>query len=923
MSTSKQLTIPPPQKTKFAPAPAGYIPGFGRGAVGFTTRSDIGPMRTPEPGPGGAPSGYVAGAGRGAQPIDGDADRGDYSETKYDEWVGYEGSLFANYGEYDDEDKEADDAYTKIDMVMDTRRKSRREERLKAELMKFRKEKPPVSQMFQDLKANLSKMSPEMWNGIPDVGDYKVKKVKRDKYVPVPDNVIESASKDGQTGVTIAPGGPGTETSVTNLNEFGEAKNTLLGLNLDKVSDSVTGQSVVDTRGYLTSLNSRLPIGMDIDIGDIKKARLLLKSVIETNPSHAPGWIAAARLEELDGKLQAARSIIAQGLQQCTDSEDLWLEAARLETPDKCRAVLATAATKMPQSVKIWLAAASKEMDKAIKIKILRRALQYVPHSVKLWKELIELEGEDETKSLLYRAVECCPHSLEMWLALAKLEDYENAKLVLNRARQELPAEPTVWIHAAKLEEAQGNNENVAMLISRGKRALEKNNATIKREDWLQEAELAEKSGSLITCKAIIDNTIDYGIDEDDKEKALLEDAVNCVNRRSMETARAIHYKLLELYPARHDMWIKAIEYEKKHGTHQQLNDLLKIAIEKCASSELFLLMYAKHQWKQGQINEAMQTLQNAFTTYPDNESIYLAKAKLHRQLGEFEAARSVFAAAREKCNSAKVWMQSVQLERELNNDSEAWKLCEEALKKYPNFPKLWMIAGHLQIKAKNTDKARMIYERGLELNKTSVDLWICAIHLEESLKNFPKARSIWEKAKQTIPNDPNIWYTAIRLEEHENNLTGAKYMLARGLQVCPKSGELWALAIEMEPKSLRNSKSVEALKHCDNDPYVILAVAKLFWKDRKYEKARKWLDRAIQINPDYGDAWVYNYKFELDQGMKENAENVKLKCKESEPRHGRLWISVSKKVENWSKSPEEILEQASKLIGNEFNVIE
>jgi hypothetical protein len=51
-----------------------YVSGVGRGAVGFTTRSDIGPARPgvgAEMAPGGmrpaaAPSGYVAGAGRGA-----------------------------------------------------------------------------------------------------------------------------------------------------------------------------------------------------------------------------------------------------------------------------------------------------------------------------------------------------------------------------------------------------------------------------------------------------------------------------------------------------------------------------------------------------------------------------------------------------------------------------------------------------------------------------------------------------------------------------------------------------------------------------------------------------------------------------------------------------------------------------------------
>ena len=48
------------------------------------------------------------------------------------------------------------------------------------------------------------------------------------------------------------------------------------------------------------------PPHADAEISDIKKARLLLKSVINTNPRHAPGWIAAARLEEVAGKLQQA-----------------------------------------------------------------------------------------------------------------------------------------------------------------------------------------------------------------------------------------------------------------------------------------------------------------------------------------------------------------------------------------------------------------------------------------------------------------------------------------------------------------------------------------------------------------------------------------------------------------------------------------
>ncbi len=47
-----RMPRPPGSKTDFnaIPAPANYVPGLGRGATGFTTRSDIGPARGGPPG---------------------------------------------------------------------------------------------------------------------------------------------------------------------------------------------------------------------------------------------------------------------------------------------------------------------------------------------------------------------------------------------------------------------------------------------------------------------------------------------------------------------------------------------------------------------------------------------------------------------------------------------------------------------------------------------------------------------------------------------------------------------------------------------------------------------------------------------------------------------------------------------------------
>ena len=80
------------------------------------------------------------------------------------------------------------------------------------------------------------------------------------------------------------------------LRKIGQARNTLMDLKLKQSSDSVSGQTVVDPKGYLTDLQSMIPTHGG-DINDVKKARLLLKSVRETNPHHPPAWIASARFD--------------------------------------------------------------------------------------------------------------------------------------------------------------------------------------------------------------------------------------------------------------------------------------------------------------------------------------------------------------------------------------------------------------------------------------------------------------------------------------------------------------------------------------------------------------------------------------------------------------------------------------------------
>ena len=128
-------------------------------------------------------------------------------------------------------------------------------------------------------------------------------------------------------------------------------------------------------------------------------------------------------------------------------------------------------------------------------------------------------------------------------------------------------------------------------------------------------------------------------------------------------------------------------------------------------------------------------------------------------------------------------------------------------------------------------------------------------------------------------------------------------------MQECPTAGMLWAEAIFLEARPQRKSKSVDALKKCEHDPLVLTAVAKLFWSERRIDKAREWFNRAIKLETDIGDCWAHFYKFELLHGSEQQQTELKQKCISFEPHHGELWTRIAKDVKNWRLKTGDILE--------------
>lgn len=771
-------------------------------------------------------------------------------------------------------------------------------------------------------------MTDEEWANLPEAKDFtgrtkRARQARMERFYAVPDSVLAGANAQGQFGTTVADDGTATEVrpngAETDFAKIGAARDKVLRARLEQQSQSsglatAGSASSLDPKGYLTSLASVQ--GAEQSIGDIEQFRKMLKSAVDSNPKQAASWIAAARLEIAAGKPGAARKVIASGCEHCPKNEDIWLENIHLNDNHNAKIIAAEAIRNNPKSVKLWVEAMKLENDTNSRKKVIRKALDHNPESEALWKEAVNLEQDPkDARILLAKATELIPNSLDLWLALARLETPENARKVLNNAVKKIKNSHELWVAAARLEEQLGEGTKRPVMKNAVK-FLVKQGAMPKREEWIAEAEKCEEEGAVITCSNIIEETLGWGLDEDDDRKELfMEDAKASIGRGKYATARAIYAYALRVFPNSKSLYLAVVDLEREHGTKDGLWRALEKAVEACPSIETFWLMLAKE--KSGEINEARLVLARAFKQNPDNEDIWLAAVKLEADNSNINEARTLLTEARQLAPTDRVWMRSVAFERQLGNNEAAIDLVIEALRLFPKSPKLWMMKGQIYEDLGKIPQAVQAYSDGVRAVPSSVPLWLLYSRLEERNGNVVKARSVLDRARQAVPKQPELWTELIRLERRAGNVGQAKSLMAAALQQMPKSGLLWAERIlHLEQRTQRKTFITEAIKKVEDDPILQVTAARILWSERKLDRAQNWFERALLLDRDVGDSWAWYYKFLLQHGTEEKRGELVSKCVMNDPRHGEHWQAVAKDPKNAGKGTDEILKLVAASLG-------
>lgn len=684
---------------------------------------------------------------------------------------------------------------------MDQRRKNIKEKNELINLKRNRNEQPTIRQAFSSLKNDLKTLTQADWESIPDIKDFTLKKRKIERYTPITDTEILSALNDTIT--------PIQEKKEEGLENVGKAKNSILKLLIDKIGAGENlEKNSVDRMSYLNELNILNkdtlvnPLNSFGYIQDMKKAKLLLNNLINTNPYNPLSWISAARLEELDNQSCNARDILSRAVNKIKDSEDLWLEYSRVNNNDNAKAkeILRQGIKNLPKSEKLYLELINKENNVNEKKKIIKKCIfEDFPTSEKLWNNLIELEKNNEEvyKKLLLKSTEYLPNAINNWILLSKQCEYEEAKNILLKAMKINNNSLELKFEYLFFEEENKKENDLKKIFNN----LFDNINEINNDELIKYACEAEKRKCLISCEIIINSSVNNVRKKNNYKKTknifkkIIED-LKTKNYIYIHTIKQIYINLLKLNDNKDiELWIKYIDFIKTNVSIEEIEKIFREALSKETKDvykETFYLIYAKILKDNDKIEKAIELLKEGYSKL-NKDNILFALIKLNDMKKLYKENINLLknAIQKETFNKNKDILISLIKEYiNLNDIKEALNECNFGIKNFPLIDEFYLLNTDLLLIKDNKDKNNLkeavnILRNGIKMIPDSYKLYIKLSNVLFELELFNQARAVIDKGlgNKKLCDCIELYKEQVILEMKMGNKTIAKNLLDKALQ--------------------------------------------------------------------------------------------------------------------------------------------
>lgn len=724
----------------WGPPPPGYVPGVGRGAVGFINSIEAGVVDIESPG-----------FGTGNQ------------SAKYVQQI-------------QEADEKADKFYKDIDEQMKNRNAKRKEELINENQSRFEK----IRDQFADLREDLGTIDANAWENLPEIGATTYHRPKWDLYTHASDRMINNDFEDSALNKEIQE-----EEELRNLALISEnqkvdadteilsvsrAQKSVLNVALSKV---LPKQSALDVSKFLQELDHKSSEIIN-QYKDLNRASIVYRQLTHSNPTNEQGWLVRARIEEKKGCFDKARKVARDGYLNCPQSELLVMEAARLSPhQDAINIILSALKAIHRNSEKLWLQLIAIQSNEIAKKSVLEDALQVLPKSEVLWQAAAAFEepGEKHT-TILKKALELLPEKEELWIeGIKSSTTEEDSFYFINGAKAKVGCSIRLYVAWSQMEE----------LYHEGARCIEICQEAIQafpNHDWTEEAQLSEQELYIVTAISII-NSIPYS-------EKLIEKASLSERRGFYETARALYLK----YSVFNNSYYSYLQFEKNHGN---IEETVASLLEKKLNNENLIIDLLDVLDE----SRSIDILMDAYNSNPTSEKIVLSLIDSLINIKNIDYAKQIAEEASKNINSATIYLKYASIIQQYGGDIQIY---QKGVELYPDQPKLWILLSELSndpfcvIKeaVKECPKSPEIYIEMIKLAKANkmARPRVRAL-FEHARRNCPTDAKIWllsaeherpenkitmlEDAKAVVRDKGIIWMRQLELNDPEGRITLVK----------------------------------------------------------------------------------------------------------------------------------------------------
>lgn len=309
----------------------------------------------------------------------------------------------------------------------------------------------------------------------------------------------------------------------------------------------------------------------------------------------------------------------------------------------------------IPNSVRLWKETVNLESSATDARILLSRAVEVIPLSVELWLALARLETPDRAKAVINKARKAVPTSHEIWIAAGRLLEQEATvhpeKTAEEREKELATVDKTIefavrelrkhqvlltrdqWLKEAERCESEGSPRTCEAIV-KATVAMELEEED-RLETWVGDAESAESRGMVGTARAVLA----YALKVYPDKRSLW--------RKAAELEKA--------HGTRYTTFFNSFSYSTHFAFSESLDAILSRAVHYCPQAEVLWLMAAKEKWLAGNVPAAREVLERAFVANPESEQIWLAAVKLEAENGELGVARELLVRARTVADTERV----------------------------------------------------------------------------------------------------------------------------------------------------------------------------------------------------------------------------------------------------------------------------